>query len=265
MGLELIYKQMPNKKWYIILDDDTYLIPQTLEMMLSRLNPRKPYYIGNVVGDFKARFAHGGSGVLLSGEAVRRLFKRPDIVAKSYIESLDETWGDRLVATTMQKLGIYLDERYSHHFNGEPPEHTRIASDRFCSPLLSFHGLRKPGAMTAVGRTLAKVDKPVLWGELWHHFSPYSIEDLATQLTQRGQDHVGPGDEFIKTWKSIREVEQCRKLCEGNGKWCLAWTHDQQSNECRGSPWMVIGTDDAEQKQSGINWKKTATLLKQCA
>ncbi|KFA66500.1 hypothetical protein S40285_00709 [Stachybotrys chlorohalonatus IBT 40285] len=265
MGLELVYKQMPNKKWYIILDDDTYLITPTLKLILGHLDSRKPHYIGNAVGDFKARFAHGGSGILLSGEALRRLFSRADIVAKAYFDSLDETWGDRLVATTLQKLGIYLNERYCHHFNGEPPEITRISRDRFCSPLLSFHGLRKIGAMEEVGHTLASIEKPVLWGDLWQYFGSYPIQELASQPVQHRQDHVGPGDEFIKTWDRVETAEQCLRNCERNSKWCLAWTHDQQSKECRGSPWMVIGTGDAEQKDSGVNWKKMAPLVKQCS
>ena len=120
--MELLYKQMPHKKWYIILDDDTYLITPSIELLLSHLDPREAQYIGNAVGDYRGRFAHGGSAVLLTGEAMKRLFSRPNIVAEAYLESLDETWGDRLVATTFQKLGVYLDERHSHYFNGEWPE-----------------------------------------------------------------------------------------------------------------------------------------------
>ncbi|UKZ63187.1 uncharacterized protein TrAtP1_004417 [Trichoderma atroviride] len=92
-GMELAYRKMPSKKWYVILDDDTFLIGPSLYLLLSHLDPARSWYIGNAVGDYKTRFAHGGSGILLSGDAVRRLFDRPDIVAQSYINSLDETWG----------------------------------------------------------------------------------------------------------------------------------------------------------------------------
>src|SRR6478609_11513054 len=102
MGMEMLYQKMPQKKWYIILDDDTFLVKPSLQLFLDRLNSREPHYIGNAVGDYKGRFAHGGSAVIISGEAMRRLFSRPDIVARSYIASLDETWGDKLVATTLQ-------------------------------------------------------------------------------------------------------------------------------------------------------------------
>ncbi|KAH7328885.1 family 31 glycosyltransferase [Stachybotrys elegans] len=268
VGLELIYRQMPNKKWYIILDDDTYLITPTLQLLLSHLDPREPQYIGNAVGDFKGRFAHGGSGILLSGEAVRRLFARPDVVARAYADSLDETWGDRLVATTLQKLGIYLDERYSHYFNGEPPEITRIAPDRFCSPLLSFHGLRHAGAMQAVGRALVNVDKPVLWSQLWRYFGTQPVRLLVESRgggEAENQDHVGPGDELVQVWERVDTPAGCRTRCEASRRGCIAWTHDRDTRVCRASPWVVMGSGDAERKTSGVNWAKLAPLMQQCA
>jgi hypothetical protein len=54
---------------------------------------------------------------------------------------LTETFGDKLVASMAMKAGIYLEERYAIHFNGEPPRETRIKADRFCAPIASFHGL----------------------------------------------------------------------------------------------------------------------------
>ena len=262
MGMELLYKQMPGKKWYVILDDDTFVIKSSLELFLSHLNPEKPQYIGNAVGDFRGRFGHGGSGVIISGLAMQKLFKRDDVVQNAYIKSLDETWGDKLVATTVQKLGIYINEKYNHYFNGEPPEITRIAADRFCSPLVSFHGLRRPGAMANVGRVLAKAEDPVLWGEVWQLFAPYPIQTLGEQWAQKGQDHVGPPDEKVREWRGIESVEECREKCKGD---CLAWTYVESHQRCLVSPWMVIGAEGAEAKVSGVNWKLVERLLVECS
>jgi hypothetical protein len=264
MGMDLMYERMPKKKWYIILDDDTFLIKPSLELFLSHLNPKHPYYIGNAVGDYKGRFAHGGSGVLISGAAMQRLFNHPDIVKSAYLNSLDETWGDKLVATTLQQVGVYIDERYNHHFNGESPELTRVTADRFCSPLISFHGLRGPGQMAAVGRTLATVRDPVLWGDLWQLFGPYAIQDLAREPAQRGQDHVGAGteDERTKVWEGVETSEECRRRCGGS---CLAWTWEEDKGRCLASPWMLIGSDGARGKTSGVNWSRVERLLWHCS
>ncbi|OTA02204.1 hypothetical protein A9Z42_0025660 [Trichoderma parareesei] len=41
-GMELAYRLMPQKKWYTILDDDTFLIGPSLHLLLSHLDPAKP-------------------------------------------------------------------------------------------------------------------------------------------------------------------------------------------------------------------------------
>ncbi|RGP80413.1 glycosyltransferase family 31 [Fusarium longipes] len=211
MGMEMIYNELPGKKWYIILDDDTFLIRPSLELLMGHIDYRKPKYIGNAVGDYKARFGHGGSGILISGEAMRQLFQHPAIVHEAYAESMTETWGDRLVATTLQKLGIYIEEAYNHHFNGEPPSITRIWGDRFCSPLVSFHGLRKPGEMRRVGETLAEVNQPVLWHDVWQLFGGSAISALETRPTELMADHVGKPDEHTRSWGDVRSANACQK------------------------------------------------------
>jgi len=62
-ALQLAYGRYPNKKWYLILDDDTYIIRPSLRLLLGHLNPSKPLYIGNVIGDYKIRFARTSFGV----------------------------------------------------------------------------------------------------------------------------------------------------------------------------------------------------------
>lgn len=270
MGMEMIYNDLPRKKWYIILDDDTFLVRPSLELLLSHLDPAKPQYIGNAVGDYKGRFAHGGSAILISGEAMRRLFEeRPDVVAAAYAESMDETWGDRLVATTFLKLGIYLDERYSHHFNGEPPSITRIRNDRFCSPLVSFHGLRKPGEMAALGRSLAANmgSSPLLWHEVWQLFGREHVSVRPVTMTmQQKHDYVGRTDEHVRSWDDVRSANDCQRHCESDGaRWCLAWTYEVETARCHCSPWMLLGAPDAEQKVSGVNWDKAEWLWWQCS
>ncbi|KAK1240836.1 hypothetical protein MKX07_006269 [Trichoderma sp. CBMAI-0711] len=264
-GMELAYRLMPQKKWYTILDDDTFLIGPSLHLLLSHLDPAKPQYIGNAVGDYKSRFAHGGSGIVLSQETMRRLFSNPGIVAQSHVDSLDETWGDRLVGTTLIKLGIYLDERYSHYFNGEPPAMARVQGDRFCSPIVSLHGIRKPGAMEAVGQALSDRQQPVLWANLWQLFAASSLDDAAREPVRQMRDHVGPAGEDTTTWQGIASAEACRSKCQGSRS-CLAWTFDTKTRACRTSPWMVIGDGSGAEteEESGLDWQTVESLMRHC-
>ncbi|PHH72877.1 hypothetical protein CDD80_4201 [Ophiocordyceps camponoti-rufipedis] len=263
-GLELAYKHMPDKKWYMILDDDTYLVRPSLELLLSHLDPSEAQYLGNVVGDYKGRFAHGGSAVLLSAQTLRSLLGRADVVSRAYAESLDETWGDRLVATTLQKLGIYVKERYAHHFSGETPEAARLRSDRLCSPIVSFHGLRGPGAMAAVGRKLASVTEPVVWAQLWSLFAEHPLERYGRAPFLRG-DHVGDDGDGAVTWTGVGDDEACRERCEAVGAaGCLAWTFEARSGTCRGSPWAAIGGGTEASGVSGVNWKGVEPYARRC-
>ncbi|KYK56876.1 glycosyltransferase family 31 [Drechmeria coniospora] len=269
MGMEFAYKRLPQKKWYIMLDDDTYLVKPSLELLLGHLNPAKAQYLGNAVGDYKGRFAHGGSAVLLSGEAMKRLFSQRHVLSGAYVASLDETWGDRLVATTLQKVGVYLDERYCHYFNGEAPSTTRIREDRICSPVVSFHGLRTPGAMAATERALTGIKDPVLWGQLWALFAREPIEAYGKEAPPYlAGDHVGARGEQTKTWKEIHDDEECRAKCQGASRgWCLAWTYEPETSECHGSPWMVVGEERGVKRDvvSGVNWRRVEPLMRQCS
>lgn len=186
--MELMYKTMPNKKWYILLDDDTFVVKSTLNLLLSHLDPDKPHYLGNAVGNYRARFAHGGSAIILSGEAMRRLFRRRDVVRYAYLASPEEKYGDRLVATTMLKLGIYLDESRVHYFNGEAPEEVRITAENFCSPIVSFHSLRTETAMERVGKAVGGRKTPVRWGELIELFN------VRNGFKMKGKGHACPED-----------------------------------------------------------------------
>ncbi|KAL3423595.1 hypothetical protein PVAG01_05342 [Phlyctema vagabunda] len=130
------------KKWYVLLDDDTYILDASLRVVLEQLDPLVPHYIGNAIDDYKARFAHGGSAVVFSQAAMDRIFiQNPSLGSSAHLESVDARLGDKLIATTAMRSGIYLDERYNRHFNGEPPQITRIRGDRLCAPIISFHQL----------------------------------------------------------------------------------------------------------------------------
>ena len=247
----------------MIIDDDSYLIKPSLLLLLSHLDWREEYYLGNAVGDFKGRFAHGGSGVVFSRPAVQKLLSRPDILAEANMLALSETWGDKLVATTFQKVGVYLDERYSHHFNGERPRITRIYPDKFCSPLVSFHGVSDQDEMRKISGALGRLRNPMLWGHLWPLFGLPDISSLDDGYYHVDHDHVGRGDEGSMHVDGLDTPEECRAKCLGRyGSWCVAWTWDSRGG-CHMAPWMVIGEKPGG-LISGINVPKVKGLARHC-
>ncbi|KAL2163008.1 hypothetical protein VTH06DRAFT_6844 [Thermothelomyces fergusii] len=262
-GLEMVYQVHPHKKWYLLVDDDTYIIQPSLKPLLGHLNPERPHYLGNAVGDFRARFAHGGSAVVLSQAAIRTLIMDQRTLKPIYVDSLDETWGDRLLAKALLKHGIHLDETYSHMFNGEPPLLTKIRADRLCSPLISFHKLPSPAAMREVGDRFRNVSTPVLWGDLWDMYGRTPPWEAAGALVSNGRDHVGDPDESTLEIPNVKTAEECERHFERRSRSSLAWSWDAQTKTCLVSHWVVVGEDEPG-KVSGINVRRAKQLAAEC-
>lgn len=254
---------MPKKKWYLLVDDDTYLIQPSLKLLLERLDPSVPYYIGNAVGDYKGRFAHGGSGIVLSHSAMRQLFSHPQVVSAAHHESFQETWGDKLLATTLMKLGIYLDETYTNFFNGEPLRMTKITAQRFCAPIISFHALSSPLLMERVGEIFRNTADRVRWIDLWNICEAPPLDSPVWEAGRENWDHVGKLDEATMTVRDVRSAKDCVRVCHNHANTCLAWTWKSASESCHISPWMIPGVE-VYGKVSGINTPRAKSLANRC-
>ncbi|KAH8889482.1 family 31 glycosyltransferase [Thozetella sp. PMI_491] len=264
-GLELAHRKMPGRKWYVMLDDDTYILKPNLRAMLGQLDPSKPLYLGNPVGDFKGRFAHGGSSIVLSGAVMRLLFDdNAPLVSEAYARSVEETWGDKLVATTLMKIGVYLDERHGRFFNGERPRIARIAADRFCSPIVAFHGLADTRQMTETMDFFSAIQQPLVWSELWNVYDQTNFNLLESEPIMQGEDHVGRTDESSTTVLGVNAAVKCADLCEQRHDACLAWTWDKATESCHMSPWMIVG-EEKTGFASGLNVALVMRLLSQCS
>jgi hypothetical protein len=236
-----------------MLDDDTYVIKSSLSFLLGHIDPRKPTFLGNPVGDYKGRFPHGGSSVVISGSALSKLFDgHPKVVAEGHLESPTATWGDKLLSTTLMKIGVYLDEGYRRMFNGENPWMTRMWADRFCLPLVSFHGLGVGDAMELVGNTFAQFKDPVFWRQLGTIYGAADFASFHQEPIRVNMDFVGRLDEHSTSFTNVESVSECIRLCGQHSTQCLAWSYDAPGKFCHIAPWAIIG-DFVEGRLSGIN------------
>lgn len=255
---------MPKKKWYLMVDDDTYVLKESMSLLLGHLNYAKSQYLGNPVGDFKGRFAHGGSSAIISGAAMKKLFEDyPQVAAAAHLESPTAIYGDKLLSTTLMKLGIYLDEAYSRLFNGENPHATRIWGDRFCVPLVSFHALGSGNAMEQTGDTFKALKEPVFWRQLAKIYGAAEWDTYLKEPIRVNMNYVGRLDEHSTTIKNVNTVEDCLHNCQSRGGECLAWTWSQSVKECYVAPWAVIG-EFQEGVFSGVNGPVATKLASHC-
>lgn len=246
------------------MDDDTFIIKSSLTRVLSHLDPAQDQYVGNAIGDYKKRFAHGGAAIAISQRAMQHLFERPDLITEAKQQSLSEPWGDRLVGATLMKLGIYLDEEFSNFFVGEPPKMVRISPDNFCLPLASFHGLDTVEKMETVGKIIKEQDNKVIYrGQIWPMYKEPDIRFFAANPVRKGHDHIGRMDETCTTIENVATAMDCVGHCDKPWSSCLAWTWDERTLECNLAPWTLIG-DHKPGKQSGVHYPRAMDIGARC-
>ena len=205
-------------------------------------------------------------------------------IAKARLASLTETWGDRLLADALLRLGVPVDEDSSRFFNGEQPWASRLRPDRLCAPVATFHRLSTAGEMTDVGRVFRDAVDPVLWVDLWEMFahregrerqgrsadsarpsvSHTSSPDGYEKATpgRPGWHHVGDPDEHTETFTSVKDALGCSRLCGSDRKY-LAWTWDERLGLCHLSPWVTVGREAAGLR-SGLNVDRFRDLSDEC-
>eukprot|EP01134_Creolimax_fragrantissima_P004860 CFRG4860T1 len=62
-------------KWYMVIDDDTLIVPWNLHALLTTLDPSRLVYLGDRINPIHLRFVGGGGGHLLSRALVNTLLE----------------------------------------------------------------------------------------------------------------------------------------------------------------------------------------------
>lgn len=68
------YRRFPDRDWYIIMDDDTYVNWQTLFRWLGHFDPNQHLWFGHYRNFRGVAFAHGGSGFAVSRKRMQETF-----------------------------------------------------------------------------------------------------------------------------------------------------------------------------------------------
>jgi hypothetical protein len=267
-GLRAMEAQFPDRDWYLILDDDTYLLMENLHSRLASQNPAVPGYFGfhfdmircdgvTRFGD-GPQFVYGGTGIILSRAAVQALL-RP--TAES---SLDECiwryrdcWaGDIRMALCLRDVNILYKEIFvPNEMNPGTPHwsiHNYDATP--CLRPISFHHLHAPTMLKlyeaeqkAHARALAQArvgtsrwrlpfqsrvpDLPSPFYAPVHHADVWSVFiDHDATLPQIEWNMTREG-RVLQSQANIATTTDCRELCTQSAA-CLTWTYNTQSHHC---------------------------------
>lgn len=149
--VEKAWFSKPDMDWYFHVDADTYVFLPSLAAWLRKLNPAKKALIGSVALIVEKRFAHGGSGILLSNAATRSfVVTHNGTAAKWDSEMKNNCCGDWVLAQILHEYGMEVKSA-SPMFHGEPLGSISFDSDHWCQPVATLHHI-SPSEAVRIGK-----------------------------------------------------------------------------------------------------------------
>ncbi|KAF4637266.1 hypothetical protein G7Y89_g815 [Cudoniella acicularis] len=142
--LEKTWALKPNMDWYIFIDADTYIFWSNMLMWLETMDPMKKSYFGSEVNIDNTRFAHGGTGIIISKATMYELAVTHNGTAERWDPKIHEKCcGDLVLGLALKEFGTELQDVWplmsgetqtSMPFGPGTPEY-------WCRPALSLHHL----------------------------------------------------------------------------------------------------------------------------
>lgn len=137
--LEKAWDMQPDLDWYLHVDADSYVIWSTLVEWLSKLDPTKESYIGSLSFINNLPFGHGGSGMLLSGAAMRNFVVKHNGTAGRWDYKMqNECCADWVLAQILKEYGMELMNAWPV-IQGEPQSTIPFDGTHWCQPLATMH------------------------------------------------------------------------------------------------------------------------------
>lgn len=137
--LEKAWDLNPDMDWYLHVDADTYVIWPTLVEWLAKLDPTKESYLGSLSFINNLPFGHGGSGMLLSGAAMRNFVVHHNGTAGRWDYKMQhECCADWVLAQILTEYGMSLMNSWPT-IQGEPQSTIPFDGSHWCQPLATMH------------------------------------------------------------------------------------------------------------------------------
>lgn len=156
--LEKAWAMKPDMDWYVFIDADTYLLCRSLAHSristnilgknlvgwLATLNPNKKSYFGSVVSTEGTRFAHGGSGIIISKAVMHEIAVSHNGTAAAWEQKTKEKCcGDLVLGLALLERGIELQDVWPS-ISGESQRTMPFGPatpEYWCGPALTLHHL----------------------------------------------------------------------------------------------------------------------------
>lgn len=135
----------PKVKWYLYMEDDTYMILPNVLLYLSAYDHRESHWLGGLGEKLGTTFAHGGSGFALSRGAWEQSFGKGGDLVRKYQKFVDEACcGDYALGKVLNDYGVRFGEDHGETvkfwgFNGLPHWKIEFSQENWCLPVLTWH------------------------------------------------------------------------------------------------------------------------------
>lgn len=135
------YHMRPDKKWYVFVETDTYVVWSNLLQWIDKhLDATKSLYLGSPAALGSQIFAHGGSGYILSGVAMHDFIGRnPEMVEEFDATVKDSCCGDAHLAKFLEEKGNIRVTGVWPMINGEKPNTLPFGPQHWCHPVMTMH------------------------------------------------------------------------------------------------------------------------------
>ncbi|KAL3456678.1 hypothetical protein BJX64DRAFT_281167 [Aspergillus heterothallicus] len=134
----------PDAQWYVFIEADSYVIWRNMVPWLSRLDAKKPLYLGAPMQMGHEVFAYGGAGIVLSNPAMQLVSQyRADNFTNVERMTAEDWAGDHVLGMILKDVGVTLvyawpllvpirvwEFEFFKEVNGHNP---------WCYPVASYH------------------------------------------------------------------------------------------------------------------------------
>ena len=235
------YENWPDAKWYIYIEDDTYIFWNNILQWLSRQSSDHLTYHGAISGPSNATFAQGGSGIAFSQALMAHVFASDRMADLETYANLTarSCCGDMILGDILRDYNIKVNggEFGTLLFRPEPPWKTRFDVSVWCDPVMTFHHLHQQdiAQLQELQDDLTKEGRPkVLFRDVYMKLiDPYLIvEQFASWdnyadlyvLTPNGIVPAALQDESLNVHYATSTSAGCQQACL-NSTSCYSWRH----------------------------------------
>lgn len=138
--------ERPDKKWYVFVETDTYILWQTLLNYLHIMDWTKPVYIGGQIWIGDIVFAHGGTGFAVSRPALEQVVHMFREHQKEWEDFTNGHWaGDCVLGKAFKDAGAPLTYAWpiwqADDIGNMNYERADNGFRLWCKPTISYHHL----------------------------------------------------------------------------------------------------------------------------